>query len=272
MKAIIVIPARINSERLPNKPLIKIKGKEMLLRVVEIAEYVKNKRTEIEDVIVATDSNIIQSFCDKNEIKSIIIKQDCSCGSERVWYTLKELNLTPDFVLNFQGDNPLCPPWFLEKLLDDFLIGLNIEIISPCVRLSWNELDKMREIKKKSPFSGTTVVFNKRKDAIWFSKQILPAIRNENQVRKELSKSPVYKHIGVYGYSYNILRKIENLKQSNYMKWEGLEQFLFIENGIKIKLSEVDYQGRGESMPGINTIHLIKEAEKIIDMYGELIM
>mgnify|MGYP000407615229 CR=1 FL=1 len=61
MKAIIIIPARWDSARLPNKPFVKIKGKEMLLRVIEIAQFVKNKRSEIQDVYVATnDDRIIE--------------------------------------------------------------------------------------------------------------------------------------------------------------------------------------------------------------------
>lgn len=271
MKAIIIIPARWDSARLPNKPFVKIKGKEMLLRVIEIAQFVKNKRSEIQDVYVATNDDRIIEFCKSHNTKYVFVPEKCRCGTDRVAIAINKLNCDVDFVINHQGDNPLCPPWFLEAILDEYIKDSSSEVITPIINLTWDELDKLRKLKIDSPFSGTTTVFDKNHNAIWFTKQILPAIRNENVMRTKSTKSPVFKHIGIYGYSTNILKKTLSLTASNYMELEGLEQFIFLDNGIKMKLCEVDYKNKGESMPGINTIDLVKIAEKIIETYGELV-
>lgn len=271
MKAVIIIPARWDSERLPNKPFVKIKGKEMLLRVIEIAQFVKDSRPEIKDVYVATNDERIIDFCTHENTNSVFVPEYCRCGTDRVAFAVDRLKLDIDFVINYQGDNPLCPPWFLENILDEYIKDNSLEVISPMVNLTWNELDKLRDLKQTSPFSGTTTVFDKNHDAIWFTKQILPAIRREGVLRSHLLKSPVYKHIGIYGYSVNTLKKVLSFTASDYMDMEGLEQFLFLDNGVKIRLCEVDYKNRGESMPGINTIDLVEMAERIIETYGELL-
>ena len=89
------------------------------------------------------------------------------------------------------------------------------------VNLSWEELDKLREHKKETPFSGTTAVFNMEGDAFYFSKNIIPAIRKEEKVRAGMETSPVYRQVGLYGYRLDVLRKIAKLLMRNWKAWSS---------------------------------------------------
>ncbi len=106
-------------------------------------------------------------------------------------------------------------------------------------QLSWNDLDKLRRNKQTTPFSGTTAVVNKHNRAMWFSKNILPAMRKEDAYRHGGELSPVYQHIGLYGYRFDVLKKFVNLHEGKYEELEGLEQLRFLENDIPIQCVEI---------------------------------
>ena len=200
----------------------------------------------------------------------IITSNDCKTGADRVCETIKNLDYKPDFILNLQGDAPLTPPWFLQKMIEEFEKNSDIDIVTPGYRMKWDELDKMRKDKKETPFTGTTIIMNQStNDAIWFSKNIIPVIRKEEKYREQSEYSPVIRHIGLYGYSYDMILKVSDLKESYYEKYEGLEQLRFIENGYKIKIAIVDYKGRPSSS-GVDNPEDIRRAEEIIEKYGEL--
>jgi len=269
MDITLIIPARYASTRLLGKPLIKIAGKEMLLRVWEIAQIVKKNigGNKIE-TIVATDDARIAEFCNKHNIKNVMTSVDCATGTDRVMEVIKKLDYRPKFVVNLQGDNPLCPPWFIEELINTYKKDPTIEVVTPVVTLSWEELDKLRENKKATPTSGTCTVVDKKGDAMYFSKQIIPAIKKEDEKRKTMPKSPVKRHIGLYGYSIGTLLDLPGLTKGYYEAFESLEQLRFLENGIKIKCVEVDYKDR-IGMSGIDALEDIARAEEIIKKCGE---
>ncbi len=265
---VIVIPSRYASTRLPRKPLLKIAGKEMVKRVYENAMIVAKRLPDV-FVTVATDDDGIESFCKKNDINVLLVKDPCRSGTERVANTVLKLNKDVQYVINLQGDNPTCPPWFVEQMILELRQNDDVEIVTPCVNLTWKGLDKLRESKKGNPFSGTTVVFNKDKKAIWFSKQIIPAIRKEEKLREQSSLSPIYRHIGLYGYrKETLLDKIGKLEETQYEKLEGLEQLAWVENNLYVKMIPVDYRGRSE-MSGVDTEDDLKRAEKIISQEGD---
>lgn len=265
---LIVIPSRYASTRLPRKPLLKIAGKEMVKRVYENAMIVAKRLSDV-SVVVATDDERIEKFCKENEINVLMVTDPCRSGTERVANTVLKLNKDVQFVINLQGDNPTCPPWFVEQMILELRKNNNVEIVTPCVNLTWQGLDNLRDAKKNNPFSGTTVVFNKDKKAIWFSKQIIPAIKKEEKLREELEFSPIYRHIGLYGYrKETLLDKIGKLEETEYEKLEGLEQLAWVENNLYVKMVPVDYRGRSE-MSGVDTEDDLKRAEKIISQEGD---
>ncbi len=266
-KYIIVVPARYGSTRFPGKPLAMICGKTMLERTYEIA-----KKASIGfdcDVIVSTESDKILNFCKEKSINCTITSDNCKTGTDRVCETVKKLNYKPEFILNLQGDAPLTPPWFLKKMIEVYEQKPDIDMVTPGYLMKWTELDKMREEKKTTPFTGTTIIINqKNNDAVWFSKNIVPAIRKEKEYRDKSEYSPIIRHIGLYGYNYDMLMKIGTIEESYYEKLEGLEQLRVLENGYKVKVAMVDYMGRPSSS-GVDTPEDVDRAEEIIKNYGE---
>ena len=269
-KILICIPARSKSVRLPGKPLVKIAGKEMIKRVAEIAAYVCKQNDEC-IYAVATDNLEIENFCIKNKLNVVMTSESCRNGTERCWEAVQKLNVKPLLIINLQGDNPLCPPWILQDILDEWKRDNTAAIYTICHLLNWTEYEKMVDSKKTTPNSGTTVLIDKKNYALAFSKNILPAIRNIDEAKKtNTDKSPVRRHIGLYAYSYDALEKYLSLDESIYEKnyIEGLEQMRFLYNGLKIKMIEVDFRGR-ETTSGVDSPEDVARTEKMIAEFGE---
>ncbi len=268
-KYLIAIPARYESTRFPGKPLEKIAGKEMILRVYENAKKAAANFGEEVRVVVATQHQLIKDFCDANNMEWVNISYDCKNGSEAVLEAAENIEgEKPEFIINLQGDNPLCPPWFVEDMLNAYKQSQDVALITPCVKMTWEQLDALRESKKTTPFSGTTCILDNDNYAIWFSKNIIPALRPEAQLREESDTSPVHRHIGLYGYKYEPLKKYVSLPMTDYEKLEGLEQLRFLENGMKIKVVVVDYKGYG-SMSGVDSPEDVGRAEALLAKHGE---
>lgn len=175
----------------------------------------------------------------------------------------------PEFVVNLQGDNPICPTWFVEAVINEYYKNDRVETVTPVVNLSWEELDKLREHKKKRhsavqrPFliwKGTHSIFQ----------NIIPAIRKEEKVRAGMETSPVYRQVGLYGYRLDVLRKIAKLPEGVYEKLEGLEQLRWIENGIKVRCVKVDYRNYGKmaSLSGVDSPEDVARVEAVLAEYG----
>lgn len=266
-RILLVIPARYASTRLPGKPLEKIAGKEMLKRVAEIAAYIAQKNESC-NYIVATDDERIVDFCNLNQIPVTLTSDQCKSGTERCWDAVQKTGYTPELIINLQGDNPLCPPWFINQIIENWKKDKEAQVFTPCVHLSWEEYDRMKEAKKTTPYSGTTVLVDKFGYALAFSKTTLPAVRKEEKLREILEKSPVRRHIGLYAYTYDALKNYFEDEPSPYELPEGLEQMRFLHNRIPVKMVEVDYRGR-KSMSGIDSPEDVERAEKIIAEFGE---
>ena len=266
VKTLVVIPARYGSSRFPGKPLAKIAGREMVVRVVDIAR--KGTVSTDARIVVATEDQRIVDFCAAHGVECLLTSEACKTGSDRVCETVKILGEKPEVIINLQGDNPVCPPKFIEELIKAFEEDKSVDLVTPCTQLSWEALDKLRESKKTTPFSGTTCVADKDGYALWFSKNIIPAVRKEADLREKSDKSPVLRHIGLYGYKYDSLFKFKELEESSYEKLEGLEQLRFLENGMKIKIAKVDY-GAFEGMSGVDSPEDLKRAEALFAKYGE---
>ena len=133
VKTLVVIPARYGSSRFPGKPLAKIAGKEMLLRVVDIAR----KGTAHTDarIVVATEDERITDFCKTHGIECLMTSDACKTGSDRVCEAVKILDIKPELIINLQGDNPVCPPWFIEELIKAFEEDPTVDLVTPCTEL-----------------------------------------------------------------------------------------------------------------------------------------
>lgn len=266
---LIVIPARYASSRFPGKPLARIAGVEMIKRVAAIAASVCRKNSGCA-YTVATDDARILDFCAAEAIPALMTAESCRSGTERCWDVVTRQEKKADFIINLQGDNPLCPPHVIQALIDAWKAS-GADVVTPCVRLGWAEYEGLARDKTVSPYSGTTVLVDRQGFALAFSKAILPVVRDLGEAKKRMEMSPVRRHIGLYAYTRAALQAYftlpPSLGEQNYL--EGLEQMRFLENGLRVKMAEVDYRGR-ESCSGVDSPEDVTRVERILAEFGEL--
>lgn len=234
MKSVIIIPARYASTRLPGKPLQLIGGVSMLARTVDAAR--RAGQATGARVLVATDDERIGAHCLQIGVDWVMTDPDAPSGTDRCRLAADQAAPDADFIVNLQGDAPFTPPAHVMALIAH---ASRADVVTPVIRLSWEALDRLRESKKTTPFSGTTCVRGPDGRALWFSKTILPAIRKEDKLRLSGPLSPVLQHVGLYGYSRSALARIAALAPSAYEELEGLEQLRFLENGLSVYAVEV---------------------------------
>lgn len=268
MRSTIIIPARYASRRFPGKPLALIADKTMLQRVIEIAHSAA-VNFENSEVIVATDDTRIAEHSETLGVKTIMTSVDCPTGTDRCLEAVQQLPYQPDFVLNLQGDAAFTPVHFLTALLSSAAQDSNLAMATPAVALDWAALDQLRSNKTITPFSGTTVVFDKNEHALWFSKNIIPAIRNEKKLRETHPFSPIFQHIGLYLYRYDVLEQYVAMPQTPYERLEELEQLRLLENNINIRIVVVKHKGPTPPS-GIDSLEDLKRAEDFIKNNSEL--
>lgn len=259
--AIIIIPARMGSSRFPNKPLCLINHITMIERVWRIAKQsVLSKETYI-----ATDSPELKSFCEEFGAQ-VILTGGCRTGTDRVAEAVAILQQDKgeviDIIFNLQGDAVLTPPWIIDAVLTE-MMTYDLPMATPAVLISEADFLPFISSKKQGSNSGTCVVFDQEKNALYFSKSILPSSRTPDLYY------PIYRHIGLYAYNRHILETLVALPQSALEKIEHLEQLRAIENQIPIKIVLVDYQNRTHG--SVDNPEDIKKIEKIILEQGELI-
>lgn len=261
MKTAIIIPARYASTRFPGKPLTMIGGQTMLSRVVVLAHKAMEDIEGDITLAVATEDERILKHASDLGVHGVITSDNCKTGSDRVLEALKKIG-NFDFVIGLQGDAPFTPPSALVQMIKAYQANKNIQVVTPVINLRWSELDNLREQKKITPFSGTTAIINSDGRALWFSKNILPAIRKEEQYRVD-EFSPVYQHIGLYGYAVKTLERFVTLPEGHYEKLEGLEQLRLLENNIPIHTIKLDVP-LGLAQAGIDSPEDVQRAEKLL--------
>ena len=216
-KSVIIIPSRLASKRLPNKPLIKINSKSLIMHV-----YEKAVRSNLGDVYVATCDKEIAEEVNKNGGKFIMTSSIHISGTDRVYEASKKLNLQNiDYVINVQGDEPMINPEDIRNL--NTITKINNFDFST---LAFNIKDKDDYINKNivKVLTKNKISNSMTSTALNFSRKII----NNN--------SYVYHHYGIYIYKYSILEKFIKLKQSDNEKNESLEQLRAIDNNININV------------------------------------
>lgn len=261
MSTIIVIPARYGSTRLPGKPLAMIAGKTLLQRMWDIATSVQG----VDGVYVATDDERIKAHAESFGGQIIMTPVDIPNGTERVFHAANALPQTPDIILNLQGDAVLTPPWVIQTLIDYMRDEPSVEFATTAMRMSLEQYQQLRQTKQSGAVGGTTVVFDKQKNALYFSKSLIPFMRKI----PETGLLPVFRHIGLYVYRYATLKKYLALPATELEQLEGLEQLRALEHGIPIKVVEVDYRGRSHC--GVDSQADIDYVETVIAKEGELV-
>lgn len=224
MKFIGIIPARYASTRFPGKPLADMAGKPMIERVYERVKDVLDK------VCVATDDARIFSAVEAFGGNVVMTSEKHQSGTDRVYEAFVKVGTGYDVVVNIQGDEPFIHPEQIETLKACFEderteIATLVKPFSP---------DGDFETTLFNPNSPKVVV-NKRGEAMYFSRSIIPYMRGKDY-REWLPSHTYYKHIGLYAYRADTLKEITALPRSPLEIAESLEQLRWLENGYRIKV------------------------------------
>ena len=245
MKKVIIIPARLDSSRLPKKVLLDLKGKTVIQRVYEQCLKVKN----VDEVYIATDSLEIKEVCETFTNQVIITKSTHQSGTDRIGEAIS--SIACDIVINVQGDEPFIEPSLIEALVNSFS-NSDISMTSA--------MSKINNVKDLQNPNVVKVVTDLHNNALFFSRSLLPFPRDVKEIliaKEVLKKYQFFRHIGIYGYRKDFLLKFVNIEQSYLEKIEKLEQLRALENGFKIKMIETD-----SSLMGIDTREDYEEALK----------
>ncbi|AMK18927.1 3-deoxy-manno-octulosonate cytidylyltransferase [Sphingobium sp. MI1205] len=264
MSTLVVIPARAGSSRLPRKPLRVIAGHTLLHRTIAMARAAIQRIPRAE-LVVATDDEEIADHARTAGCEAVMTEAAIASGSGRALAAALQRPELPDFVVNLQGDSPFQPQEALRLVIDALRSGA--EVATPVIALDWSALDALRDHKTRSPFSGTTCVRSDHGRALWFSKNIIPAIRGEEALRAHQPLSPVWRHVGLYGYTLDALRRFEAASSTALEDLEGLEQLRLLELGICITTVSVEPPRFDSS--GIDTEADIQRVEAWIAEYGD---
>ena len=262
MKTVIIIPARFSSVRYPGKPLVKLSvGNGIQKSLIQLSWEAASRVKNVDEVFVATDDKRIRVEAESFGAKVIMTSKECKNGTERCAEALKNINFTGDVVVNFQGDAPLTPEWFVEDLIRTFEKDPNTQMATPVLRLDEGSLKDFRLDRRSGRVGGTTVVFDKNYNALYFSKELIPFFNKKNIRQRE--ESPVFHHVGVYAYRTETLLNYNSWKESNLEVLEGLEQLRFLENACSIKCVIVD--SRGRTFWELNNPEDVLRIEKVIN-------
>ena len=219
MKAICIIPARYSSTRLPGKPLKDICGKPMICRVYERAKLAKF----VSEVIVATDDERIFRAVEENHGRAMMTRADHKTGTDRLAEVAEKFP-DVDVVVNVQGDEPLIEGTLIDELIAQFDDD-DLQMATVAVELA-------DESEMKNP-NNVKVVVDKKNNALYFSRSLIPYPRN-------IGKSKVLKHIGIYAYRRNFLLDYAKMSSTPLEETESLEQLRALENGYKIRVIKSD--------------------------------
>ena len=237
MKFIGIIPARYASTRFPGKPLADMKGKPMIQRVYEQVEGV------LDAVCVATDDERIAAAVRAFGGQAVMTSNQHRSGTDRCYEAYQKVGAGFEVVINIQGDEPFIHPEQIETLKRCFDDPAT-EIATLVKPFDPNGDFESTLFNPNSP----KVVFNKRMEALYFSRSIIPYIRGE-QYTEWLKTHTFYKHIGLYAYRAATLREITALPQSELEKAESLEQLRWLENGYRIKVGITHQETIGIDTP-----------------------
>ena len=225
MKTLIVIPARMASTRLPDKPMAMIGDAPMIVQV-----WRRAVESGVGEVLVACDGEAIAAAIAEAGGRAILTDPDLPSGSDRIWAAIREAGVTDvDVVINLQGDVPTLEP----RLLKDILKPL----ADPQVDIATLVAEIHEEAEHTNP-AVVKIALAENGRALYFSRATIPAHDGAR-----------YHHIGVYAYRYAALEKFVSLPPSPLERREKLEQLRALEAGMRIDAVVVDTVPLGVDTP-----------------------
>lgn len=219
----VLIPARLASTRLPNKPLADIGGAPMVVRVAQRVMSGTGPAGRAR-VVVAADSPAIISACQAHQIEAVLTRADHSCGSDRVAEACQLLGLADEeIVVNVQGDEPLIDPALVDAVAQLLSQRPQASLSTAAHAIdSWLEFTNPNVVK---------VVLDATGLALYFSRAAIPHERDQPAT---LPCPAPLRHIGIYGYRVGFLRQFPGLSRAPCEITESLEQLRALWHGHRI--------------------------------------
>ena len=238
MSISIIIPARFGSSRYRGKPLVKILGKEMVIRVADICSKIKNT-----NVYIATDSKKIANVVKKYGYKYIFTSSNCLTGTDRVAEASKKIR--SKIYVNVQGDEPTINPKDIMKVIKTKKKYPNHVICG---------YDKVHSFEKPSNINLPKVVVNSKGELIYISRALVPGAKKSNQ------KIQYHKQVCIYAFNKKQLKKFSSMKKkSDTESIEDIEILRFFELNIRIKMTKLT-----STSIAVDKIQDVKKAEKLL--------
>lgn len=239
MDVSIIIPARYGSSRYKGKPLVKLLGREMILRVADICSKVVKKNK----LFIATDDKRIAKKVSENGLNFIMTSKKCLTGTDRVAEASKKIR--SNIYINVQGDEPTIRPGDIKKIIRSKIKFPNHVICG------YDEINRF-----DNPFSLNLpkVVLNEKKELIYISRLAIPGSK------KKLKKKKYLKQVCIYAFNKNELKKFNSKNQKGKLeKIEDIEILRFFEHDIKIKMIKLN-----SSSVAVDEKSDVKKVEKIM--------
>lgn len=242
MDCCIIIPARYASTRYPGKPLVSLKGATGISRSLIERSVMAARAAAGNDipVFVATDDERIETAARALGVDVIMTSETCRNGTERVAEALEKSGLSPEIIVNLQGDAPLTPPHFVSQLIAAMRANPDCAMATPYLRCDGETVKNLLADRAAGRVGATTVVANNAGQALYFSKEVLPFTNGKGVVDGIV---PVFHHVGLYAYRPSALAAYSGWPQGPLETLEGLEQLRFLENGHPIHMIEVEAPG-----------------------------
>lgn len=246
-----LIPARLASTRLPNKPLADIAGIPMVIRVAHQAQQSGAIR-----VVVATDSPEVMTACKRFDIEAVLTRQDHVSGSDRLAEACTLLGLAADsIVVNVQGDEPLIDPALIAEVAAILASRPDCAISTAA-----HAIETLTEFENPNVVK---VVLDREQTALYFSRAPVPMARDgalrawwtpESTLPKPL------RHVGIYGYRVSFLARFPTLASAPMELVESLEQLRALWHGYKIAVCLTDTAPAA----GVDTLEDLERVRQLV--------
>lgn len=250
MKSAIVIPARLQSTRLPRKLLLNETG----MALIEHTWRAAGTSNLADQVLVATDSDEIFEAVKSFGGQPVMTAVEHQSGSDRVAEAAQDLDA--DIIINLQGDEPEVKGSDIDRLIERLSSDEQIEVATLATPINTK--------KQLLDPSCVKVVLDKNGHALYFSRSPIPSVKDplkldtyfqsmaniEHAGEAPVKEAPVFlQHLGIYGYRKACLSQLSNLEPSPLEDFESLEQLRFLANGWKLGVEIV-----AQAANGIDTI------------------
>ena len=246
----VIIPARMASSRLPDKPLADIAGLPMVVRVAQRAAQSGATRV----VVAADDARILQA-CQAHGVEALLTRADHASGSDRLAEACSLLNLEgEDLVVNVQGDEPLIPPE---------LIGEVARVLAERPEASMGTAaHTIHELAEYTNPNVVKVVMDARQLALYFSRAPIAWWRDGQQdgAFKALPSPAPLRHIGIYSYRAGFLRQFPQLSPAPIETLESLEQLRALWHGHRIAV----HVTKAAPGPGVDTPQDLERVRRLL--------